>query len=275
MACTTPAATPWDLTFQGMKDPANDYKWELYDITKDWTEFDDVAAKNPEKLKEMQEIFWIEAAKYQVLPLDDSRTARFLAPRPSAVAGRTEFTYLGQVAGIPLASAPNFLNRSFTLTADVDVPNGGGEGVLLSFGGLALYILKGKPVYLYNFVGLERTRVEGKEVLSAGKHTIELAFKYDGGGLGKGGNALLKVDGKEVAKNHIKQTIGYSMPLDVSFDVGSTLGTSVDDKDYAAPFKFNGKINKLTVKVIPQAPVSEKDQKKVKELKKQEDDASE
>ncbi len=279
VACTTPQATPWDLTFQGTKDPMNSYKWELYDLTKDWTQFDDVAAKNPEKLKELQEVFLIEATKYQVLPLDDSKVSRFTAPRPSADAGRTDFTYLGEVNGIPLATAPSILNKSYTIKSDIEVPSADTDGMIVSyggrFGGIALYLLKGKPVFVYNFLDVERFRWEGKDALAAGKHTILFDFKSDGGGLGKGGVGVLKVDDKEVANKHIEHTIAFTFPIDVTLDIGSSTGTSVEDKDYQSPFNFKGKVNKTTINLIPPAPLAEKDKKVEADQKKKIADTTE
>ena len=204
MASTTPYRAPWDITAQPPKDIVNGVKWELYDITKDWTQFDDIAAANPAKLKELQDLFWVEANKYQVLPLDASGFTRVIAQRPSIAAGRTEFNYLTPVTGILPGNEPNMLNKSYVITADVTVPEGGGDGVLVTdggrFGGYGLYLLKGKPVFNYNLEGVARFRWEGTEALTPGKHTISFDFKYAGPGFGKGGTGVLSVDGKEVAQ---------------------------------------------------------------------------
>ena len=162
----------------------NGIKWELFDLTKDWTQNHDVSAANPEKLKELQDLFWVEAAKYQVLPLDASALTRFILPRPSIVAGRDEFTYTKPIVGVPLGTAPSVLNKSFTITADIEVPQGGGNGMLVTqggrFGGWGFYLLKGKPVFVYDLLDLERPRVEGSAALTPGKHKVEFAFKSDG-----------------------------------------------------------------------------------------------
>ena len=143
----------------------NGVKWELFDLTKDWTQNNDVSASNPEKLKELQDLFWVEAAKYQVLPLDASALTRFILPRPSIVAGRDEFTYTKPIVGVPLGTAPSILNKSFTITADIEVPAGGGDGMLVTaggrFGGWGFYLLKGKPVFVYDLLDLARPKVEG------------------------------------------------------------------------------------------------------------------
>ena len=256
IASTTPYRAPWNITEQPPKDVVNDIKWELYNISKDWTQNDDVAAANPDKLKELQELFWVEANKYQVLPLDASGFTRVIAPRPSIVAGRNEFTYVRPVTGILPGNEPNILNKSYTITADVAVPEGGGEGILVTdggrFGGYALYLLKGKPVLNYNLEGVARYRWESGKALASGKHTIKFAFKYDGPGFAKGGTGVLSVDGGEVARHAVPATVPFTFGVDESFDIGSDTGTPVDDKDYRVPFEFNGTLNKLTVKLEPQ-----------------------
>jgi arylsulfatase len=165
IASTTPIRPPWDITGATSQDPANAFKWELYDLTKDWTQFDDVAAQYPNKLRLLQEQFWVEAAKYQVLPLDDSVATRLVASRPNLTAGKTVFTYSSEVTGIPHGDAPSVLDKSYTITAEVDIPQGGAEGMLSTeggrFGGFGFYLLKGKPVFLWNLVDLKRIRWEG------------------------------------------------------------------------------------------------------------------
>jgi arylsulfatase len=247
-----------------MPDLMTGYKWELYNIADDFSENSDLGAKNPDKLKELQGLFMDEARKYQVLPLDNSILERILTPRPSATAGRTEFTYTREVSGLPDGSAPNLLTRSFSITADVEVPAGGGEGMLNTlggrFGGYGLYLLKGKPVFTYNLLALEKFRWEGPQALTPGKHTILFDFKYDGPGMGKGGTGVLSVDGKEVANKKIPHTVPALMTIDESFDVGVDTRTGVDDKDYQPPFRFTGKLDKLTIKLGPNQMMAE-DQK--------------
>ena len=198
----------------------------------------------------------VEATKYNVFPLDNSVLTRLLAARPSATAGRTTFTYSGEMPGIPIGDAPSILNKSYTITAEVEIPNEGAEGMLVTlggrFGGYGLYLLKGKPVFTYNFVDLERFRWEGKESLAPGKHTIVFDFTYDGPGFGKGGAGVMKVDDKEVAAKKVPHTIPFIMAIDETFDVGVDSRTSVDDKDYSVPFRFTGKLAKLTIKLEPE-----------------------
>ena len=252
-ACTTPPAAPWLMGTAPMPEVVNGYKWELYDLTKDFSQANDLAQSNPDKLQEMQELFLLEAAKYNVFPLDNSILERLLTPRPSATAGRKLFTYSGVVAGIPGGNAPNILNKSYTITAEIEIPANAADGMLVTtggrFGGYGLYIHKGKPVFLYNFVDIERFRWEGSDVLAAGKHTIEFDFASDSHNLGSGGTGVLKVDGKEVASQKIPHTVPALMPWDGTFDVGMDTRTGVEDNDYQVPFAFTGTIDKLTVQL--------------------------
>jgi len=207
----------------------------------------------------MQQLFVQEAAKYNVLPLDNSQFQRAILPRPSTIAGQSVFTYSGEMPGIPLGNSPNILNKSYTITAEVEIPESGSEGMILTeggrFGGYGLYLLKGKPVFTYNLLDMERFRWESPQTLSSGKHSIVFDFKYDGPGLGKGGTGVLEVDGKEVARQSIAHTIPFLMPADETFDVGIDTRTPVDDRDYRIPFEFTGQLEKLTVKLEPPAPM--------------------
>jgi len=255
IATTVPPQPPWLMGTVQMPDVLTGYKWELYNIADDFSENTDLGTKNPDKLKELQGLFMDEARKYQVLPLDNSILQRILAPRPSAVAGRTEFTYSGEVSGVPDGNAPNLLTRSFSITAEVEIPTKGAEGMLNTlggrFGGYGLYLVKGKPVFTYNLLALEKFRWQGPQALTAGKHTILFDFKYDGPGMGKGGTGVLSVDGKEVARKAIPHTVPALMTIDESFDVGIDTRTGVEDKDYKPPFRFTGKLDKLTIKLGP------------------------
>jgi arylsulfatase len=252
-ACTTPPVPPWVLNSK-MPD-INDYKWELYNLTEDYSQSNDLAAKNPDKLKELQALFMQEAEKYNLFPLSNDSFARAVEPRPSTIAGQTVFNYSGVVSGIPNGSAPSLLGKSYTITAEVEVPAGGGDGMIVTnggrFGGYGFYLLKGKPVFDYNMLTLAQYRWEGKQVLSAGKHTIVFDYTYDGPGVAKGGSGVMKVDGKEVATGKQANSIAFQWVVDETFDVGIDTRTGVNDKDYLAPFPFKGTINKLTVKVGP------------------------
>jgi arylsulfatase A-like enzyme len=264
IASTKVIRPPWDIVGAVNPDPLNNVTWELYDLSKDWTQADDVAAKNPEKLKEMQGIFLAEARKYQVLPLDASVATRLVSPRPNITSGRSQFVYTRPMIGLPQGDSPLLLDCSYTITADVDVPQGGAEGMLLTsggrFGGYGLYLLKGKPVFIWNLVDLKRIRWDGPDALAPGKHTVEFDFKYDGlgmgtlafnnmSGIGQGGTGTLKVDGKAVTTQKMEHTLPLILQWDESFDIGSDSGTPVNDQDYQCPFAFTGKLNKLTVKV--------------------------
>ena len=279
IAATTPPSPPWML---GATMPAMDtYNWELYNVAKDYSENNDLAAQMPDKLKELQALFLSEAAKYQVFPLDNSGFARAVLPRPSAVAGKTEFTYTGVNAGIPFGSAPSILDKDYTITAEITVPEGGAEGIIVTlggrFGGYALMLQHGKPVFVYNLLDMERFRWEGGvggllgddlfgKALKPGKHTIVFDFKYDGPGPGKGGTGVLSADGRELARKTMAHTIPLLMTIDETFDVGLDTGTGVDDS-YELPFKFTGTIDKLTYKLGP-SQLAPADQKAVDEMKK-------
>jgi arylsulfatase A-like enzyme len=252
-ANTTPPHGPWILNAP-LPSPT-DYKWELYNLAEDYSQADDVAARMPDKLKQMQGIWQQEAAKYQVLPLDNRSFARAVEPRPSTTAGKTEFTYRGVNPGIATANAPNTIGRSYTITADVDVPQGGGNGMIATiggrWGGWGLYLLNGKPVFNYNMLILAQYQWVGQDALTPGKHTIVFDYTYDGPGIAKGGSGVLKVDGKVVATGKQPNSIAFLQVADETFDVGVDTRTGVNDKDYQVPFAFNGKIDKLTINLGP------------------------
>lgn len=264
IACTIPPAPPWLMGTAKMPDVVNGYKWELYNVADDYSEYNNVADKMPDKLNEMKQLFLMEATKYNVLPLDNSVLARVLAPRPSATAGRTEFTYTGKLTGIPNSNAPNIVDKSYTITAEVEIPAGGGDGMIVTnggrFGGYGLYLLKGKPVFLYNLLALERFRWESTAPLGPGKHTLVFDFKYDGPGPGKGGTGVLTVDGQQVASKSIPHTTPFLINLGETLDIGSDTRTGVEDNDYQVPFSFNGNIEKVTIKLGPEQ-LTEEDKK--------------
>ncbi len=255
IAATTPPAPPWLLGLTKMPVVVDGYQWELYNVAEDYSESNDLAAKMPDKLRQMQEIFLMEATKYNVFPLDNSVIQRALTPRPSATAGRTLFTYSDEMSGLPDGNAPNILAKSYTITVEVEAPQGGGDGMIMTlggrFGGYGLYLLNGKPVFLYNLLALEQFRWEGQQALTPGKHTIVFDFTYDGPGFGKSGTGVLKVDGTEVANKKIPHTIPFLMTIDETFDVGIDTRTAVDDNDYQVPFRFTGKLAKVTFKLGP------------------------
>ena len=278
MANTAPPSAVWELATGKLPDLATGYQWELYHIADDYSQNNDLAAKNPDKLKELQALFLTEAAKYNVFPLDNRAFVRLQTPRPSAVAGKTVFTYTGENAGIPLGNAPGILDKDYTITAEVTIPKGGAEGMIVTlggrFGGYGLFLQKGKPVFVYNLLDLERFRWEGGvggrigkdwfgKALKPGKHTLVFDFKYDGPGPGRGGTGVLSVDGKELARKTLKHTIPLVMTADETFDIGIDTRTGVDDS-YELPFHFTGTIDKLTFKLGP-SQLSESDKKAAEE----------
>ncbi len=231
--------------------------WELYDTRADFSLSNDLAAREPDRLKQLQALFLKEAERYNVLPLDDRSFERLnpaLAGRPDLMGGRTALTLYEGMTGMMENAFINVKNRSHTITAEVDIPMGGANGVIVCqagrFGGWSLYLKEGKPVYLYNFVGLERTAVAGKEVLPAGQATVTLDFAYDGGGLGKGGTATLLVNGKKVAEGRVPRTTAGVFSMDEGAAVGVDEDTPVSE-DYQAgkPSRFTGKIRKVTVEL--------------------------
>lgn len=255
---------PWQAFGAANPDPLNNQVLELFNLNKDFNQTTNLADSNPRKVKEMKAKFIAEAKKHQVFPMDASVAARIVAPRPNITAGRTEFIYTRPMVGLPQGDSPMLLNASYTITADIDVPQGGAEGMILTsggrFGGYGFYLLKGKPVFLWNLVDLNRIKWEGPEALTPGKHLVEFDFKYDGlgigtlafnnmSGLGRPGTGVLKVDGKPVQTITMPHTMPMILQWDESFDIGSDTLTGVNDADYQPPFTLSAKLNKLTIKV--------------------------
>ena len=255
---------PWQAFGPANPDPLNNQVFQLYDLTKDFNQATDVAAEHPDKVAEMRKKFVEEAKTYQVFPLDASVAARIVAPRPSITAGRSAFVYTRPMVGLPQGNSPLLLNTSYTITADIEVPEGGAEGMILTsggrFGGYGFYLLGGKPVFLWNMVDLERLKWAGPDALTPGRHTVEFDFVYDGlgpgtlaynnfSGVGQPGTGTLKVDGKVVATNKMEKTLPMILQWDESFDIGSDTLTGVNDADYQPPFPLTAKLHKLTVKM--------------------------
>jgi len=267
VAATTPPLAPWAV---GKTIGVDEYKWELYDITKDFSQANDLAAKEPKKLREMQELFWIEAARHNVLPLDNSKIERMnVDNRPSLTRGRALFTYYPGMTRIPEGSAPSILNKSFKIGAEVIIPAAGAEGVLVTqggrFNGWGLYVLDGKPVFHYNTVGVFRYTVAGPDRLSQGNHTILVDFTYNGGGLGKAGTAKLMVDGQQVAQGRIERTIPFRISADETLDIGEDTGTPVSE-DYQVPFKFTGTLKKVAIQ-LTDAPLSAEEEAEIEKMR--------
>jgi arylsulfatase A-like enzyme len=233
-----------------------DDKWELYDTRTDFSLANDLAAANPSKLKELQDLFMKEAVKYHVLPIDDRSIERLnpkLAGRPDLMGDRTSLTMYAGMTGMSENAFINVKNRSLTITADVQIPAGGANGVVLAqggrFGGWSLYMKGGKPIYAYNLLGLQRFTVAGAQAVPVGKATIRLEFAYDGGGLGKGGLATIYVNDNKVAEGRIERTQPMLFSLDDAADVGMDEGTPVTEDYKSSESTFSGTIFKVTVDV--------------------------
>ena len=258
MASTTPLRLPW-VTI-GFEPNPDDFKWELYNINEDFSQANNLAEKNPNKLKELQDAFDVEAKTYNVYPLDSSFASRAdPAIRPSLTRGRIEFTYYQGMVRIPEGSAPNFKNKSWAIAAEVTVPDNLANGVLATiggrFGGWALLMEGGKPEFVYALSNQPEHKfwIASNQPIPAGNHVVRFEFKYDGGGIGKGATGTLFVDGTAVAEGRIAQTVGVRFSLDETFDVGSDMGTPVVE-DYLdkMPFAFTGTLKKFVVVLEPE-----------------------
>ena len=242
---------PWEAV---PRKPLLDDKWELYNVAVDFSSANDLAAKNPEKLKELQELFLKEAVKNNVLPLDDRGLERInaaLAGRPDLMAGRTSLTVFDGMIGMSENVFINTKNRSHTITAEVQIPDEGANGVIIAqagrFGGWSLYLQEGKPTYTYNFLGLAAYKVAASKPLPAGTATIRYEFAYAGDGLGKGGTGTIFVNGQKVAEGRIDRTQAGIFSADEGVDVGQDGETPVSDDYKERDNKFTGKIDKVTI----------------------------
>ena len=241
--------------------------WELYNLDDDFSEANNLAAQNPDKLKELQDLFLVEARKYNVLPLDDRFVERADPHlRPSLIEGRTKFTYFSGTAHVAESSAANTFNTSHTITVFVDVPKTGGEGVLVARGGFAggysLYVKDGKPTYEYNWYGEARYRVRSSQRLPPGPATIQVEFKYDGGGVAKGGTVALFMNDKKVGEGRIDKTEPVRFSANETFDTGLDSASPVST-EYQAPFRYTGTLKKVEIDVAP-AQLSAIDRKKLR-----------
>ena len=250
MASANGGRLPWVRT--GAPDPEAS-PWELYNIREDYSQATNLAAVYPERLESMKALFLSEARKYQVLPLDPRSNER-LAPqlRPSLTPGRTVFTYYGSDLHLYDNLAPPVRNQSHSITADIVVPKDGGDGVIVAaggrMGGYSLFLKGGRVHYTYNFVGQEWTDLASTAVLPAGPATITLRFDYDGGGNGKGGTAVLGVNGQTVAERRIPRTAPTIFYYYETFDLGEDIGTSVGN--YPSPFRFPGTIKTVKFEIV-------------------------
>jgi arylsulfatase len=246
---------PWEP--KPRRSLADNSAWQLYDMSSDFSLANDLAAQHPQKLKELQELFLSEAAKYHVLPMDDRVFERLdgaAVGRPDLMGGRTSMTLAEGMTGMMENVFINVKNRSKTLTAELELPVGTTNGTILAqggrFGGWSLYVKDGVPAYEYNFLGLRQTRIAGSEPLAPGKTTLRFAFAYDGGGPGKGGVGTLYVNGEKVAEGRIENTQAGIFSADETADVGVDLGTPVvEEIGSEHRSKFSGRISKVTVEV--------------------------
>jgi arylsulfatase A-like enzyme len=268
MASTTPLVPPWVVA--GELPDVDSYQWELYNIDEDFSQAVNLAAKQPRKLRELQDVFWTEAAKYNVLPLDNSKVARFdVRIRPSLTRGRSVFTYFDGMTRIPEGTAPDLKNKSFRIGADVTIPEGGASGVIATqggrFNGWGLYLLEGRPVFHYNLAGVQRFEIAGAQPLPAGRHTIAVDFKYDGGGIGKGGTVTITAGGNKLAEGRLDRTYAFRVSLDETLDIGEDTGTPVSE-GYKVPFKFTGALNRVLIE-LPDSTLTPADEEQIRRAK--------
>ena len=246
-------STPWDMT---KPLPAFDADvWELYDTNKDWTQARNIAKDNPQKLRELQRLWLIEATKYSVLPLDDRRSERLnpeLAGRPQLVKGNTQILF-GGMGRLTESSVINIKNKSYSITAEIVVPKSGAKGVIIaqggSYNGWSLYAKDGKLKYCYNLFGIKQFYAESDKAIPAGQHQVRMEFKYDGGGLAKGGNALLYFDGKKVGEGRVDMTVPMAFSADETCDVGRGTGSAVSHDYDPKDNKFSGEVNWVQIDV--------------------------
>ncbi|HEV8121636.1 MAG TPA: arylsulfatase, partial [Candidatus Polarisedimenticolia bacterium] len=250
VACTR-HSIPW---LMAPLPPLDQDRWELYHVAEDFSEANDLAASNPDKLKELQEIFLKEAIRNHVLPIDDRRSERFdpeIAGRPDLLGGRTSMTLYEGMKGISENAFINLKNKSHRITADVVVPAGGANGVLIAqagrFGGWSLYMKGGKARYTYNYGGLERTTIESPAVLPPGRHTLRYEFIWGGGAPGTGGTGRLSVDGKPAGEKTIVRMMPYAYSADEGADVGVDMETPVTEDYKEGDNAFSGRIEKIVV----------------------------
>ena len=240
--------------------------WELYDTTKDFSLANNIAAKNPEKLKELQDLFLKEAVKYQVLPLDDRMLERLVAKlvgRPDLIGDRTVLKLYPGMKGMTENAFISIKSVTHSITADLEIPKGGANGVILAqagrFGGWSLYLKDGKPTYTYNFLGMQEYTVRAPQALPPGKAQVFLSFGYDGGGRGKGGLAAIYVNGKKVAEGRIARTQPNIFSADETADVGVDEATPVTTEYKEGNNAFTGTIKKVVVQIYPTKKVAAAD----------------
>ncbi|MCE2658341.1 MAG: arylsulfatase [Rubrivivax sp.] len=248
VAASGPTEMPW--AFSMKPETIESMGWELYHVADDYSEALDVAAQYPDKLRELQELFWIEAARHHALPIIRGIGNMPGPLRPSTVRGRQAFVFYAGTTRVPPGSSPNLTNRSFRVEAEVELPPGGGQGLLFGqggrFGGHALYLLDGHLVYHYNLMGRSREQITSADRLPAGSHLVTLVFVSDGGGWGRGGSVSLLLDGEVVGQGRLSRTVPWVMSYIEGLNVGLDTGTPVSE-DYRVPFAFNGSLHRVRV----------------------------
>jgi arylsulfatase A-like enzyme len=252
-AAVTRHSTPWLLVGEE-KRALDDDVWELYDTNTDWTQAKDLSGEHPDKLAELQRLFLIEATKYNVLPLDDRVAERILAEvagRPALVQGDRQLLY-GGMGRLSENSVVSIKNKSHAVTAEIAVPNGGAQGVIIaqggSIGGWSLYVKDGKPRYCYNLLGIQRFYVGSDTEVPVGTHQVRMEFDYAGPGLGKGGSVTLYLDGVSIGEGQVDATAAMIFSADDTCDVGVENGALVAD-DYPVPNAFTGEVNWVEIDV--------------------------
>ena len=271
---SSPSFVPWEANVSHDDFDPDKAPWELYHIEEDFSQAIDLAAKYPQKLRELQDLWWVEAAKHSVLPLDWRGSIRFnaeLMGRPSLARGRRKMVYYPGMTGLPDAAAPEMLNKSWAITAEVDLPDSKTNGMIVTHGGLeggyGLYMRDGKPTFVYNFLGVERPTFAAKNTLPKGKTSIVVDFVYDGGGIGKGGTITMTANGKRIAQGRLKRTVPLQFSITEGLDIGMDGGSPVDFT-YKLPFAFTGKIDKVAIELKTQttgAKVGKTRRKSIKE----------
>jgi arylsulfatase A-like enzyme len=246
-------STPWVITAE--LPPFEDDTWELYDTNTDWSQAHDLAAEMPEKLEELKALFMEEARKYNVLPLDDRRVERFnsdLAGRPVLITGNSQLLF-GGMGRLSENSVINIKNKSHSVTAELTVPEGGAEGVIVAqggaFAGWSLYLKNGRPKYCYNLLGLQRFHIEGETEIPPGTHQVRMEFAYDGGGLAKGGTVTLYLDGEQTGEGRVEGTVPMIFSGDETCDVGSDTASPVSDDYTVEGSRFTGTVEWVQIDI--------------------------
>jgi arylsulfatase len=247
-SAVTKHKTPWLIVQRDM--PAfDDDTWELYDGSSDYSQAHNLAKEHPDKLASLQRLWLIEATKYEVIPMDDRTGERLnpdLAGRPSLIRGTSQLLFAG-MGRLSESSVLSIKNKSFSVTADVDVPDGGVEGVIIAqggrFGGWSFHVVGGLARFTYNVLGIQTFAITAGDPIPAGKHQVRAEFAYDGGGLGKGGTVTLFHDGQEVGSGRVEATQPMIFSADETTDVGYESGTAVSDEYTLSSSRFTGKIH--------------------------------